>query len=78
MRITKCFAGLLAAVLILSILAGCGNSTPGGQEDPAAAEGNMGNVIGYPPKEINGIIQWGAGGGTDSLMRPLSVLRRTS
>ncbi len=44
------------------------------EDDFAAAEGAIGNIIGYPPKEINGIIQWGAGGGTDSLMRPLSVL----
>lgn len=28
----------------------------------------------YPTKNISGIIQWGAGGGTDSLMRPLSTL----
>ena len=28
----------------------------------------------YPEKNINGIVQWGAGGGTDSLMRPLCAL----
>ena len=28
----------------------------------------------YPTQNINGIVQWGAGGETDSLMRPLSVL----
>ena len=28
----------------------------------------------YPAKNVNGIIQWGAGGGTDSLLRPLSTL----
>lgn len=28
----------------------------------------------YPIQNINGIVQWGAGGGTDSLMRPLSAL----
>ena len=63
---------LLAAALAVSLLAGCGGIGSG--EDPAATEGSIGNVIGYPPKEVNGIIQWGAGGGTDSLMRPLSVL----
>ena len=72
MNMKKLLAGLLAAVLAASLLAGCGGAGTG--EDPAAAEGNIGNVIGYPPKEVNGIIQWGAGGGTDSLMRPLSIL----
>lgn len=28
----------------------------------------------YPAKNISGIVQWGAGGGTDSLMRPLAAL----
>ncbi len=28
----------------------------------------------YPTQNINGIVQWGAGGGTDSLMRPLSAI----
>lgn len=28
----------------------------------------------YPTKNLNGVIQWGAGGGTDSLMRPLGSL----
>ncbi len=28
----------------------------------------------YPTQNINGVVQWGAGGGTDSLMRPLSAI----
>lgn len=28
----------------------------------------------FPSKNINGIVQWGAGGGTDTLMRPLASL----
>ncbi len=28
----------------------------------------------YPTTDINGIVQWGEGGGTDSLMRPLATL----
>ncbi|MEG0903994.1 MAG: tripartite tricarboxylate transporter substrate binding protein [Lachnospiraceae bacterium] len=28
----------------------------------------------YPNKNVAGIVQWGAGGGTDSLMRPLAAL----
>ncbi|MDL2235391.1 tripartite tricarboxylate transporter substrate binding protein [Christensenellaceae bacterium OttesenSCG-928-L17] len=28
----------------------------------------------YPAKNLHGIVQWGAGGGTDTLMRPLAAL----
>ena len=28
----------------------------------------------YPAQNITGVVQWGAGGGTDSLMRPLSAI----
>ncbi len=28
----------------------------------------------YPTRNLSGVIQWGAGGGTDSLMRPLAAL----
>ena len=75
MKMRKLLTGILAAALAVSLLAGCSSSSSKDQEEePAAAEGNIGNVIGYPPKEMSGIIQWGAGGGTDSLMRPLAVL----
>lgn len=74
MKMRKLLAGLLAAALAGSLLAGCSDSSGRFENDLSAAEGNIGNVIGYPPKEVNGIIQWGAGGGTDSLMRPLSIL----
>ena len=72
MKMRKLFAAVLAAALLCAILAGCGAS--GAEDDPSAAGGSIGSVIGYPPQEISGVIQWGAGGGTDSLMRPLSVL----
>lgn len=72
MKRLKWLAALLAAALAFSLLAGCQTDTSEG--DLSAAEGNIGNVIGYPPKELNGIIQWGVGGGTDSIMRPLAVL----
>ncbi len=29
---------------------------------------------GYPKRNVAGVVQWGAGGGTDSLMRPLAAL----
>ena len=28
----------------------------------------------YPAQNVTGVVQWGAGGGTDSLMRPLSAI----
>ena len=28
----------------------------------------------YPEQNVTGVVQWGAGGGTDSLMRPLSAI----
>ncbi len=68
----KLLACLLLAALACALLAGCGSSAQ--EEEPAAAEGSIGSVIGYPPQELAGVIQWGAGGGTDSLMRPLSIL----
>ena len=32
------------------------------------------NAADYPKDNVNGIVQWGEGGGTDSLMRPLATL----
>ena len=32
----------------------------------------------YPAQNMTGVVQWGAGGGTDSLMRPLSALAEQS
>ncbi len=74
MNMKKYTALLLTAVLLLSVLAGCGGAATDREEEPVAGEGFLGNFIGYPPKELSGVIQWGAGGGTDSLMRPLAVL----
>lgn len=51
----------LALCLTLA-LAACGTDA----ETSAAAP--------YPAQNINGIVQWGAGGGTDSLMRPLAAI----
>ena len=63
MKMKKLFAAVLAAALLCAGLAGCGAS--GAEDDPSAAGGSIGSVIGYPPQEISGVIQWGAGGGTD-------------
>ncbi len=73
MKMKKLLAGVFAAALAGSLLMGSICSLAS-EDDSAAAGGSIGSVIGYPPREVNGIIQWDAGGGTDSLMRPLAVL----
>lgn len=48
-----------------------------GEETTAAAGGEetqAASTTDFPTKNISGIIQWGAGGGTDILMRPLATL----
>lgn len=57
----KVLSIILVMMMACLALAGCG-STAGGS---AAADGA------YPTKDINGIIMWGEGGGTDNLVRPL-------
>lgn len=49
----------LAAALALTA---CGGETAASSE------------AAYPAQNINGVVQWGVGGGTDSLMRPLAAL----
>ncbi|MCD8329451.1 MAG: tripartite tricarboxylate transporter substrate binding protein [Lachnospiraceae bacterium] len=81
---------LLTAALAATLLAGCSSSsssdssddttaaaaetTAAGDETEAEGETTSGSTTDYPTTTINGIVQWGEGGGTDSLMRPLSTL----
>lgn len=61
----------LILVLIAASLIGCSQpteQTPAQPDQPQVTEGQ------FPSKNISGIVQWGAGGGTDSLMRPLASL----
>ncbi|SFR63650.1 Bug family tripartite tricarboxylate transporter substrate binding protein [[Clostridium] aminophilum] len=81
----KALSAALAIAMTLS-MAACGSSPAktASQESTAAAStaaaaaastsGNTGDSANYPTQNVNGIVQWGAGGGTDSLMRPLSAL----
>lgn len=62
---------LLAAGMMIGCLAGCGGSAGAEEESTDTQAASTGA---YPEKDISGIIQWGAGGGTDSLMRPLATL----
>ena len=65
MKLKKLMSIMLTMCLSVGVLAGCG----GGTEE--AADATTGE---FPAQNISGIIQWGAGGGTDSLMRPLGTL----
>lgn len=75
----KLLAAILTACMALS-LAACsaeissGNSNPGNSGAANPGGGASADPSGYPTQNVNGIVQWGAGGGTDSLMRPLSSL----
>lgn len=63
---------LVLISLLATMLVGCASkapSTTGSTTGTAAAAEKA-----FPTKNISGIIQWGAGGGTDSLMRPLATL----
>lgn len=58
---------LIVAVMMLTLaLAGCGGSSNSGSASGGDAE--------YPTKNINGIVMWGEGGGTDNLVRPLCTV----
>lgn len=53
---------LLLALAMTLALTACGGETAVSSE------------AAYPAQNINGVVQWGVGGGTDSLMRPLAAL----
>lgn len=81
MYIMKKFVSfLLALIMVASLLTGCAQSetkaptsqTSESTEQPPTAEVN------FPEHDITGIVQWGAGGGTDSLMRPLATIAEKS
>lgn len=73
----KILTALLACSMALS-LAACSGSPSASSGSPSnAAQGGTtapSSDASFPAQNINGIVQWGAGGGTDSLMRPLSAL----
>ena len=80
---------VLAGVLAVSAMAGCGNSgsssttaaagektaeTTVADSQGSTAAASEASKTDYPTQNVNGIVQWGEGGGTDSLMRPLATL----
>lgn len=62
---------MLIMILMGSLFTGCAGPTeePAPSDQPAPTDESA-----YPEKNISGIVQWGAGGGTDSLMRPLASI----
>lgn len=67
----------LALIMILALVACGGGSTAtdGGSAQTSGGDSAQASGGGaYPTQNVNGIVQWGAGGGTDSLMRPLSAI----
>ncbi len=60
----KVLSLLLIIMLFCFGLAACGNT--GGGSSSGGADASK-----YPEKNINGIVMWGEGGGTDNLVRPL-------
>ena len=61
----KALSLILTLMMLCFGLAACGTSKGGSSADDAS----------YPSKDINGIVQWGEGGGTDNLVRPLCTVR---
>ena len=85
----KTMAMVLAGALAVSAMAGCGNSgsssttaaagektaeTTVADSQGSTAAASEASKTDYPTQNVNGIVQWGEGGGTDSLMRPLATL----
>ena len=73
----KIVAWTAAAAMSAAMLTGCGGSTASTSttaSTPAAGSTSAANAAAFPTQDMNGIVQWGEGGGTDSLMRPLATL----
>lgn len=83
MKMKKLVAMGLSVCMVGAMLAGCGSSSTettaattaasGGTTAAADTSAATGGETDFPTKNISGIIQWGAGGGTDNLMRPLAA-----
>ena len=77
----KKITALFLALAMAASLAACGSSSTASTtaaaeaaETEAAAEAAETTTTDFPTQNVNGIVQWGEGGGTDSLMRPLATL----
>jgi tripartite-type tricarboxylate transporter receptor subunit TctC len=61
--------------MVASLSTGCAKSQAPVSEPNASTTQQPTEVkVSFPEHDITGVVQWGAGGGTDSLMRPLSTI----
>jgi len=71
----KILSVLLVLSLTMVILVGCSPKTTTPEAPAETPTGTITPVApAFPEHDITGVVQWGAGGGTDSLMRPLASL----
>lgn len=69
---------LLLLTMVTSLTTGCAQNET---KSPAPANSTTQQpsaAVNFPDHDITGVVQWGAGGGTDSLMRPLATIAEKS
>lgn len=74
MNCKKLISLLLGFAMTLCLLTGCGSASTSDLAENTGSDSAPATSDAFPSKDIHGIVQWGAGGGTDSLMRPLAEL----
>jgi tripartite-type tricarboxylate transporter receptor subunit TctC len=73
---------ILGLIFIMIFVVGCSNKAAeqtttnetSTEQTSTEASTETSTTVDFPTKNVSGIVQWGAGGGTDSLMRPLASL----
>ena len=69
----KTMSFILVLCMAFSLMSCSSGRTPD-SSNSGASSAPQAPAGAYPTQNVNGIVQWGAGGGTDSVMRPLSTL----
>ena len=69
----KTMSFILVLCMAFSLMSCSSGRTPDSSNSGASSAPQAPAGV-YPTQNVNGIVQWGAGGGTDSVMRPLSTL----
>lgn len=70
----RTLATILASVMLLLCLSGCGNDSGSGSQGGANQSGSSGGSdIDYPTRDISMIVPFGAGGATDLIARAIAV-----
>ncbi|WP_169832997.1 Bug family tripartite tricarboxylate transporter substrate binding protein [Geosporobacter ferrireducens] len=65
-QLKKVFCVVLSLVLLAGVLAGCAKEAPKQPEQEQKVD--------FPTQDLAGIVQWGAGGGTDTISRAITPL----